>query len=152
MWKVVIICIYLIALSIMDIREKQVPLYLLLAGLILSMVIGIGTEISEEGIGGKSSLLRLGWKMMLGLLPGIFFLGIAWFTANAGKADGLVLMILGFLTDYHICMAIFCASLLFISLFSICMMALRRIHKKTRLPYIPFLTAAYIGYQICKGV
>lgn len=150
MWEVVLVLIYLTVLSIMDIREKQVPLYLLLMGLFFSMVIGIGAEISAENIGGGINLMRIGGKVLLGLLPGIFFLGMSWLTGNVGKADGLVLMILGFLTNYRICMIIFSASLLLISIFSVCMMALHRIHRKTSLPYIPFLTAAYIGYQVWK--
>lgn len=148
MWKVVMVLIYLGVLSIMDIREKQVPMYLLFAGLFLSMVIGIGTEVNEERIGGEIRPMWIAWKVLLGLLPGIFFLGMAWFTGNIGGADGLILIILGFLTNYRICMIIFSISLLLASVFSVCMMALHRIHKKTRLPYIPFLTAAYIGYQI----
>lgn len=151
MWKIVFVLIYLMVLSVMDIREKQVPLYLLLVGLFLAMTTGIGEGIREEEISGEMNLIRIGWKILLGLMPGAFFLGIAWVSGKAGKGDGLVLMILGALTDYRICMIIFSVSLLLVSAFSVCMMALRRIHRKTCLPYIPFLTVAYIGYQICKG-
>lgn len=151
MWKIVFVLIYLMVLSIMDIREKQVPLYLLLVGLFLAMAIRTGEGIKEDEIRGEMNLIRIGWKTLLGLMPGVFFLGVAWVTGKAGKGDGLVLMILGVLTDYRICMVIFSVSLLLVSAFSVCMMALRRIHRKTCLPYIPFLTAAYIGYQICTG-
>lgn len=151
MWKIVFVLFYLMVLSVMDIREKQVPLYLLLVGLFLAMTTGIGEGIREEEIRGEMNLIRIGWKTLLGLMPGAFFLGIAWVSGKAGKGDGLVLMILGVFTDYRICMIIFSVSLLLVSAFSVCMMALRRIHRKTCLPYIPFLTAAYIGYQICKG-
>ncbi|MCM1325799.1 MAG: prepilin peptidase [Bacteroidales bacterium] len=154
MWKFVMVLTYLVILSIMDIREKQVPVYLLGAGLLLAIFIGAGERVREEELAGALHLIRVIWKilpgLLFGLLPGIFLLGMAWMSQKAGTGDGVVLMILGLFTDYHICIIVFSASLFLVSLFSICMMALRRAHGKTRLPYIPFLTAAYIGYQICK--
>ncbi|MCM1184937.1 MAG: prepilin peptidase [Lachnoclostridium sp.] len=154
MWKFIVVLIYLVILSIMDIREKQVPVYLLGVGLLLAAFVGAGERIREEELMGELHLIRAVWKilpgLLLGLLPGIFLLGMAWMSRKAGTGDGVVLMILGLFTDYRICMIIFSASLFLASLFSVCMMALHRAHGRTCLPYIPFLTAAYIGYQICK--
>lgn len=150
MWKVIFVLLYLIILSIMDIREKQVPLYLLAAGLILAIIIGIGEE-TKEGLNSGMNLLNIGGKILLGMIPGVFFLGMAWLTGKAGKGDGIVVMIVGILSDYRICMAVFCTSLLLISAFAVCMMALHKIHKKASLPYIPFLAVAYAGYWICEG-
>lgn len=153
MWKFILTLIYLVVLSIMDIREKQVPMYLLAAGLLLAALMGIGERGREELAGGLS-LIEAGQKilpgLLLGVFPGMLFLGMAWLTRRAGTGDGMVLMILGLLTDYRTCIIVFSISLFLISAFSICMMAFCRIQGKTCLPYIPFLTAACIGYEICK--
>lgn len=154
MWKFILVLSYLVVLSIMDIREKQVPLYLLAVGLLLAACAGIGERLRAEELAGGLRLIRAVWKilpgLLLGLFPGLLFLGMARLTQKAGTGDGLVLMIMGLFTDYRICMTIFSISLFLVSVFSVCMMVFCKVRGKDCLPYIPFLAAAYVGYQICE--
>lgn len=159
-WKIMMVLGYLVVLGIMDIREKQVPLCWLAAGLAVALAIGIGETIAAElaiaeGLAnaeGGMHWLQSSFQMLLGLMPGLFFLGMAGVSGKVGTGDALALMAIGLITDYRVCMVVFGTSLLLTSVFAIGMIALRRMHIKASLPYIPFLAAAYMGYWICGGV
>lgn len=135
MWKLALTVLWLIAMSIFDLFEKRVPVWLLAAG-------GIPTIVSAmyAYMKGTESLSQI----LFGMLPGVLLLVVAAVTKKAGWADGIVLLIMGLLTGLWECMACFMVSLIAMSAVSLPLLVLRKLGKNATLPYIPFLCAGYL--------
>lgn len=128
------VLVYLLILSLYDIKEKKVPVAMLVAGGIVGMVVVVYDCMVGNG----------GWlQSMMGILPGAFLLIVAWATKKAGYADGIVLGIIGALKGYRAGCLILCFSLLLLSVVSIILLLLHKVGRKTQIPYIPFLLSAY---------
>lgn len=126
---------WLIILSVYDVREKRVPVWMLVMGVLAVGSHGIYRIFAEQDF----------WlQMLLGMIPGIFLLVIAWFSQRAGYADGIVLLLVGMLQGYRECFAILCISLLLISFLSMALLLLRRVNRNTKIPYVPFMAAAFL--------
>ncbi len=82
--------------------------------------------------------------MIKGCIPGAILLLMAAATGKAGTADGFVLIFLGISTGGKICLVVFMLSLLLISMFSVILLVFRRVGRSTRLPYLPFLSVAWL--------
>lgn len=94
-----------------------------------------------ERIGG----VRRGAELILGLLPGMVLLLMTVTAKKAGPADGTVLLLLGLSLDYRDCAASFVLSLFIMSLVSLLLLALHRVKRNSKLPYLPFLWAGYMA-------
>ncbi|MCD7835527.1 MAG: hypothetical protein LUG83_02490, partial [Lachnospiraceae bacterium] len=81
--------------------------------------------------------------IMLGAVPGLLLLLASITTKKAGTADGIVLLMLGMLTDYRSGVRTFCLSMMIAAVFAIITLALKKVGKDSELPYIPFLTVAF---------
>lgn len=141
MCKMTILLLYLLVLSVYDIRRRRVP--------VLSLTIGcIGVLINAvyELVAGQQILLQ----SVLGMVPGILFLIIAWLSQKAGYADGIILIWIGIMCGYRDSLLVFCASLMMASTISIVLLMLRKVSRQTRIPYIPFL-AAGLGIILFSG-
>lgn len=93
-------CGYLGWLSLCDIRKRAIPLWMLSAG----------------GLPVLLGLLRNGWNVSVitALLPGVLILLLSVLTDTVGKADGIILMLLGSAcTDGRIWLLL-CLSLIYI--------------------------------------
>lgn len=126
---------WLLAASILDIRSRRIPVWILALGGAfagLTVVCGSGFTLAEC------------MEMIKGCVPGVILLLMAAATGKAGTADGIVLIFLGVCMGGKICMAVFMLSLLLISLFSGILLTLRRVGRNTRLPYLPFLSMAWL--------
>ncbi|MCM1044774.1 MAG: hypothetical protein NC417_04625 [Candidatus Gastranaerophilales bacterium] len=140
MWRTVGILAYLSILSVMDIKEKKVNVLFLITGVFAICVIWLwGMCLTDAD-----------WKEILlsgalGLIPGIFLLAIARLTGKAGYADGMVVAVLGMEQGYLGGVVLLCISLLYLSVCSIALLLCRRVKGNTRMPYLPFLTAAYLS-------
>lgn len=127
--------IWLLALSAGDIREKKVPVWLLWAG-----------GVTAAGI----LLYRAAWgeaapaQIVRALLPGAVLLLLAAGTKKAGCADGIVLMVLGVVEGDGGCLTICFGSLVLIALVSGILLAMKRVRRNTKLPFIPFLAAGWM--------
>lgn len=135
MWKLALTALWLIAMSIFDLFEKRVPVWLLVTGGIPAIVTAMYAYM--KGTGSLS-------QSLFGMLPGVLLLAVAAVTRKAGWADGIVLLIMGLLTDLWECMACFMVSLMTMSMVSLLLLVLRKVGKNTTLPYIPFLCAGYL--------
>jgi len=134
MWKLIFEGAWLSGMSVMDIRNKKIPLW--------AMGIGVPAaiySIAQEWVGGNFRWLGLAEA----LIPGVLLLLTA-LTKEAGYADGVILILLGLLSGGKDMMGIFYISLLLMSLFVIFMLVLHRTEKGARLPYLPFLLAGWI--------
>lgn len=137
--EIYILLFYLVILSVYDCREKQVPGVLLFIGVVVAVISLLIVVIDGQQI----------WYRILGLLPGLFLLLVAFVTKKAGYADGIVLAVTGMVLGYQKTMILFCISLLLISVISVLLLFLHKVNGRTRLPYLPFLTVVYVIQQIC---
>ena len=135
MWKLALTALWLIAMSIFDLFEKRVPVWLLAIGGIPAIVTVMYNYM--KGMGSLSQIL-------FGMLPGVLLLAVAAVTKKAGWADGIVLLIMGLITGLWECMVCFMVSLLAMSAVSLPLLVLRKVGKNATLPYIPFLCAGYL--------
>lgn len=135
MWKEVLTAVWLAPMSIMDTRSKKVPVWMLWIGAAAAVCV-----LLYDGISGGLN----GWQECRALLPGAILLAVAYVTGKAGPADGVILMLLGVFMGYEDCVAASLGGLFLIALFSIVMLALRRVKKDTRIPFVPFLAVGWL--------
>ena len=129
--------LYLLAVSIFDIREKKIPILFLGGGGIL-----VGAGILYGMIAGK-----LAWyQPLLGMIPGVALLAVARLTEKMGYGDGIVLMMIGGMTGYRGSLVVLCLGSFLASLLCVALLAIRKVKKHSRIPYVPFLTGAYLVY------
>ena len=128
---------YLGVLSVWDIKEKKVPLLILLAGwgIVLYSVV-TKTPWNTWSWPGEA------FRLLPALLPGFILLIAAKITGKVGSADGMVLLQLSMLMEYPACVLLFWVSILLVFAFCVVMFLSRRVHKNSRVPYLPFLLAS----------
>jgi len=139
MWITMLILSYLVILGIKDWKDRKIPIQWLLVGAMLLGGIGLWKCLSGE-------MNR--WEMLLGVMPGIFLLVIAWVTRKAGVADGLVLMELGMCLGYRESLLLFGLGLSLLSVVSVILLLLRKVKKDTRMPYLSFLAIVFLLRQL----
>jgi len=127
--------LYVSVLGIWDYKKRSVPVLLLIVGGVLMFGICI-----IRCVGGQLSYMEI----LLGVLPGMFTLFLAWITGKVGYADGIVLVQLGFCLGYRRGMLLFCVSMMLLSLFCLILICLKKIGKNTKIPYFPFLALSYL--------
>lgn len=123
--------IWLFSISAMDIRSRNVPVWMLAPGGILA---GIRFMCRQDVMG----------DMLMAMFPGIILLVIALVTKKAGYGDGIVMLFLGILSGGGVSLMLAVASLFFTAVFSLIMLGLRKVRKDTRIPFLPFLAAAWL--------
>lgn len=140
MWKTAVICVYMLIMSGYDYKRKCVPKFLLVIG-------GAGTGIMAiyAMLVGQTSYIGL----FLGAFPGLFLIFVAWLSKKAGYADGIVLLFLGVIYGYKEGVVLLCGSMLLLSMISVILLLLYKVHKNTKLPYLPGLTIAFIVRAAC---
>lgn len=135
MWKEVLTAVWLVPMSIMDTRSKSVPAWMLWIG--TASAAGV---LLYEGISGRLN----GWQACRALMPGLILLAVAYATGKAGLADGVILMLLGIFMGYEGCVAASLGGLFLIALCSGVLLMMRRVKRDTRIPFVPFLAAAWL--------
>lgn len=142
MWIRIVILIYLSILGVWDYRQRKVPVWLLATGAAAALGAGIYRCVQGE----------LGWmEPLFGVIPGVFLLLMARFSGKAGYADGLVLTELGICLGYREVTLLFGFSLLLLSVCSIVLLLLRRVHKNSKMPYLSFLAVIFLVRQFGGG-
>lgn len=126
---------WLLTASVMDIRSRRIPVWLLVLG-----GLGAGAAVIYSG-----AAVSAEWPgLLMGCVPGLFTLLTAAVTGKAGTADGFALIFLGLCLKGRMCLAVFMTSLFLIAVFAGIMLTLRRIGRNTELPYLPFLFASWL--------
>ena len=129
--------VYLLVVSVFDLKEKAIPWLFLVSG---GGLVGVGAVygiIVEE----------IPWyQPLLGMMPGVVLLMFAWITEKMGYGDGIVLMMIGGMDGYRGSLAVLCLSSFLASIFCVVLLAIRKVKKHSRMPYVPFLTGAYFLY------
>lgn len=140
MTVMILVSSWLAGLSLFDLRCRRVPVWLVLLGGVLTGAIWIGRCINAEGVSSEY------W---MGMLPGACLLLLALATQKAGRADGIVLMLLGSIMGFRQCLLMAMLSLILITVLSALLLILHRVNKETKIPYLPFLT---MGFALCKMI
>ncbi|MCI8530156.1 MAG: hypothetical protein HFH82_13560 [Lachnospiraceae bacterium] len=129
------ITIWLMTVSIMDIRSRKISIWLLLSGGILVLA-----TCGNQFAAGSLAL----YDILRGMVPGLLLLAIAFVTKKAGYGDGMVLVLVGMVVGGGKSFVIFGVSLFLISVFSIILLLFRKVRRNSTIPYLPFLTAAWL--------
>lgn len=134
--------LWLLGLSISDVRYRRVSVWMILLG----GVPAVGMEIWEcaRGESGFTAFLA-------GMIPGTVLFLLALGTRKAGWADGIVLAFLGIHLGLRECLMAVMVSLLAISFVSAVLLVLKKVHKGTTIPYIPFLTLGFAACELMGG-
>lgn len=133
------ILMYLVGLSIYDLKEKRIPVILLAFGILAAAATGI-----YEALWGS----RQWASLIAAMIPGVFWLFMAWSSQKAGIADGIVLLVLGLALGERDCSMIFTVSLLLFALSAMILLAMRKVRRNSCLPYIPFLCAGFLIWRL----
>ena len=119
--------------AVFDMKKKEIPL----AFICLGSMAGVGISLWQITEGYFSFR-----EMGLAVLPGCFLLLTSFVSReNVGYGDGLLLIVIGLFTGFYRCMIILCISLLLISVSALALLAVRKVSRNSRLPFMPFLAA-----------
>lgn len=126
-----IISVYLIGLSIWDIRFRKLPIGILVVG----MIGGVVYCIFDIGI----------VQIVLGMIPGIIVLAVAIFIPNCiGVGDGMLAIVYGLLYGWKDTCIWLLLSFWLAAVFGVLFQCLKK-ESKICMPFIPFLTLVHIG-------
>ena len=126
--------VFLLILSVEDIRKRKIDIRLLLAGTVFTPFCFIFFEDTDLS------------SHLLGMIPGLLLLAIYFFSrGQIGIADVIAVIMLGVDLGIGMVVSYLSVSFLLIALFSGGMLILGKLRLKSRLPYIPFL---FVGYVI----
>lgn len=130
-----VVGIYLLPLSIWDVRRREVPTAFLTVGWILT----VGWSVI-------SCMMRNGdlTGLIAGMLPGIVMILVARLTGQMGYADGVVLTMIGTICGYWNTFLLLCGSLLLLCALSVIMLLFGKADRNTKMPYIPFLETVFL--------
>lgn len=125
---------WLLVCSIQDIRKQEISLILLVAGCIPLFIISI--------IQGEIPLL----ERLTGLSLGVLLLILNKVTGDQiGLGDGLIFCITGISLGFYINSIILITSLFLSAIFSIFYVLIKKVSKKTTIPFVPFIFMASLG-------
>ena len=122
--------------SFYDIKNRKIPLWIICigAGIVLVELIG-GLVFGLPFKDGK--------EYACSVLPGVFMLFLAYFTKEqVGAGDGILLILIGLLTDFEQAVWVLCVGLFIQSLLAVFLIMIRRADKQCLIPFVPFMLVA----------
>lgn len=126
--------IWLLWMTVWDIKEKKIPGYCMITGL---LPVIINAYIYWPG-----QILAT----ILGFFLGVCFLLLSVLTkGQIGKADGFVLVLMGMMTGIYNLIEIICFCFIYLFIIAAVLLILKKKTKKQTLPFLPFLTAGYLS-------
>lgn len=129
--------VYMIVLMIMDIKWKKLSLAALMSGFIL---------LAAGFLCGRNIHVML---LAAGAGVGIVFMVVSRVTEEAfGYGDSILILIMGGFLGFWNILFLLVAAFSMAAFFSIFMLLRKKFHRKSAFPFVPFLTAAYIGGMI----
>ena len=129
--------VYMIVLMLMDIKWKKLSLAALMSGFII---------LTAGFLCGRNIHVML---LAAGAGVGIVFLVVSRVTDESlGYGDSILILIMGGFLGFWNILSLLVAAFSIAALFSIFMLVRKKFHKKSAFPFVPFLTAAYIGGMI----
>ncbi len=133
----VVLAAVLLVLAIIDLKKKQIPVVVVLAVTGVLLLIGIPLQYVH--------LLNV----TAGILSGMILIVIAKVTKEAiGIGDGFVFVMLGAGLGVISSLLILFYALLLASIVSGVLLVIKRVSKKSRMPFIPFVFLSYLGVTL----
>lgn len=139
MWKVaeIIMLIYMGYGSYLDIKTRELPGEYLIAGTAFAL-------LSQIFFGGQAWYV---WGM--GLLTGLIFIAISKFSREGiGYADSMMILNLGIFYGVWTMLTLLAVSFTLAAIISAAGCVTGKCNRKSRIPFIPFLTVGYIGVML----
>ena len=129
--------VYMSILAIMDIKWKKLSLAALMSGFII---------LTAGFLCGRNIHVML---LAAGAGVGIVFIVVSRVTEEAfGYGDSILILIMGGFIGFWNILSLLVTAFSMAALFSIFMLLRKKFHRKSAFPFVPFLTAAYIGGMI----
>lgn len=141
MWIVVIVTLWFLIMSVLDVKSRRVPVWLL--GLGSGVITVIAVYRCESGMREYSALFG-------GAVPGILLLVLALFTRLVGYGDGIVLAAVGMLVGLEESVLILSLGLMLAAVCSVVLLVLGKAGRKTQIPFLPFLAVAWILMEVIQ--
>lgn len=117
--------------SVFDIRKKEIPFIILLAGFLSAF--GADVWLIWKGLTSVA-------EVAASILPGVFFLLLGFCTGEKiGYGDGLLLIIIGLFLGFGRSFLIVCIGLIFSSAFALILLVFCGAGRNSRLPLVPFI-------------
>lgn len=130
----IVFALYLVILTVMDLKRRKLKLSVLLAG---GIFIPAGVFCSS----GVSPVY-----LAAGGAVGAVFLGISKITEESlGYGDSILILIMGCFIGFWDILTLLMAAFMMAAVFSLVLLIRGRFRRKDSFPFVPFLTAAYIG-------
>lgn len=136
----ILFAVYLLILTVMDIRTKRLHLGILLSGFPLAVVgrIAAGNIPAALVIAGGAS--------------GALFVIVSRVTEEAfGYGDSILITITGVFLGIWNLLSMLVTAFFLAAVFSGIMLSRKRYTRKSSFPFVPFLTAAYLGGVLIGG-
>lgn len=128
--------IYLLILSVVDLKKRKFPLWVLLLGIAAAIFLGVfekGTEYFNNQ------------DLWLGVICGIFFLAVSWLTHEKfGFADSIVILGVFLSVGYERGMVCVTIAFFIAGAAALLLLIRRKAGRNTELPFLPYLFAGYI--------
>lgn len=156
-------------LAVIDVKVKKIPILfplillgitVLLRGLpILFEALGTKTAVTIETVEAidaaavlmdtstvADQILEAGLDTIVGMFPGIIVLAVSVISkGQVGIGDGIVLTAAGGMLEGSESVEVFILSLLLVFIFSCIGLIIKKLSRKSALPFVPFYFAAYMG-------
>lgn len=126
--------LYLLALAVIDIRKREMPSALLAAGCAAAALVRALTP-------GVPPL-----SVLLGAAVGTVFLLLSKMTREQiGYGDSILILCIGIFSGVLELLEVLFTAFLMSAVFSAAALAVRKFHRNTRYPFVPFLFVAYFA-------
>ena len=135
-----VVLLWLLWMSVLDIKSRSVPIWLMAIGGVLVLLFGADRVLQTVG---QTNWGDFAWALFGGMIPGMCMLLVAWLTKAVGYGDGVVLTVLGVVLGIQKGFLLLCVSLFLAALGSIVLLVTGRVKRNSCLPFIPFLTVGW---------
>lgn len=128
------IFLFLVVCAAIDLKKRSLPMWLLWAGSLGVLLISLW-----------NTRLNL-FPLFQGAVPGIVLGIISWITREAvGYGDVWIITLLGIYLGIWDTATLVCIAFFFSSIAAVGCLVWKKFRRDTRIPFVPFLTAAYVG-------
>ena len=132
----VIMGVYLISLSYSDMKRRKLSVGVIVLGFLSALVFQAITGIES-------------WRAAGGILTGFLFMGISRLTEEKiGYGDSLLIIVLGTFLGMWKLLILLLGAFGLAAAVSILLMIKRKFTRKSMIPFVPFLTVAYMGEML----
>lgn len=131
----------LAGLSIADIHSRRIPVYILISGSLAAL--GYQFFIKKSDV----------WLMAGGIGIGVLFLLVSAVTREGmGYGDSWTILILGSYLGVWKMIEVLLTAFLFLGAAAVICLSVKKMSRKYKLPFIPFLAAGYLCSIFTEGV